>query len=270
LTPEKLFRLIRAKGLWKLFPTEVRFLFRFEQAAYDEVVYQLLADSGEYVRSLSDHHYRDVYHCQIAGSVLFAMRPNPQLYEALLENSLKIGDPSSCRDAVAAMLQVKSSGAVALDFLNTIEKYRYAANGDEIMARVFDMFYWLGTTPSSLLGNHAWPGYVIGTLYTLWFNHNVSPLSEKETGTGYPFTPPTPPEQAKHMADLILQKMLELFEANNTGQTARSISGILPSPTREEFAPFRERLLQAIQRAYASPDEYVRHRASLLDVRHPE
>jgi hypothetical protein len=270
VTPEMMFRLIRSKALWNLFPTEVRFLFRLDQPAYDEVVSQLLKDSGAYAQSLPNHHYRDVYHCQIGGSVLFAMRPNPQLYELLLESSLKIGDPSSCRDAVAAMLQIKSAGEVALDFLETIEKYRHAANGDEIMARIFDMFYWLGTTQSSLLGNHAWPGYMICTLYTLWFNRDLSRPSEKEAETGYLLTPPTPPEQAKHVAGLIVQKMLDLFEANNTGQTARSISGMLPSPTREEFAPFRELLLQAIRRAHASPDEYVRHRADLLDVRHSE
>lgn len=265
-----LFRLIRTKGVWNLFPTEVRFLFRLNQPAYDEVVSLLLADSGEYARSQPSHHYRDVYHGQIAGSVLFAMRPNPQLYELLLDSSLKIGDPSSCRDAVAAMLQVRASGEVALDFLGTIEKYRHHANADELISRVFDMFYWLGIGPGGLTMNRAWPGNSIYVLYAQWFHRLLMWPDERDPETGYPSTPPTTPEQARHVAGRILETMLELFEANNAGQTARTISALLPSPDREELAPFRERLLQAIQRAHASPDEYVRQRARNLDVGHVE
>ncbi len=265
-----LFRLIRTKGVWNLFPTEVRFLFRLNQPENDEVVSLLLADSGEYARSQPSHHFRDVYQCQIAGSVLFAMRPNPQLYELLLDSSLKIGDPSSCRDAVAAMLQVKSSGDVALDFLETIEKCRHHANADDLISRVFAMFYWLGTGPGGLTMNRAWPGYSIYVLYTQWFNRLLMWPDERDPETGYPSTPPTAPEQARYVAELILQKMLELFEASTTGPTAREISALLPPPDRPDLASYRERLLQAIQRAHASPDAYVRQRARNLDVGHTE
>jgi hypothetical protein len=237
---------------------------------YDEVVSLLLRDSGEYALSLPNHDFRDIYQCQVAGSMLFAIRPNPELYELLLESSLKIGDPSSCRDAVAAMLQVKSSADVALDLLDTIDKYRLHPNEDEFTSRIFDMFYWLGTSPGSLTVNGAWPGYVIYGLYDKWFNRLLMWPDEKDPETGYPSTPPTTREQAKYVAERILEKMLELFEANNTGQTARSISALLPSPNRDDLAPYRKRILQAIQHAYASPDEYIRHRAHLINVDHIE
>jgi hypothetical protein len=265
-----LFRVIRTKALWELFPTEVRFLFGLEQSAYDEVVRLLLADNGEYAQSLPSHHYRDVYQCQIAGSVLFAMRPNRQLYGLLLEGSLKIGDPSSCRDAVVAMLQVKASGEVALDFLGIIEKYRHRAHADELVSRVFAMFYWLGTGPGGLTINRAWPGYSIYSLYAQWFNQGLMWPDESDPETGYPSTPPTAPEQAKYIAERILETMLELFEANTVGQTAQTISALLPSPDRQDLALYRERLLQTIQRAHESPDEYMRQRARLLDVGHIE
>jgi hypothetical protein len=263
LSPETFYELIRQQGLGKLSPDKVRYLFSLDQSSYDEIIHLLLADNGDYARSQPNYHYTDGYKCQIAGCVLFALRPNPQLYHHVLAASLKIGDPSSCRDAVVALLQVKSPGDVAQAFLDLIDRHSHDPNTDEIVSRILDMFYWLGTSPNSLLTNNPWPGYAIQATYSIWFGKLLPWPGEKDPETtGYPLTPDTDPAQAQQVSLLILQKMLELFEANNANQTARSVISQLPLPDKEYLLPFRDRIIRALVSANTSSDEYVRQRVS--------
>ena len=80
--------------------------------------------------------------------------------------------------------------------------------------------------------------------------------------TGHPLTPPADRTRAKEVSLLIIEKMLDLIEENNTNQTARSVISKPPLPDKDYLTPYRERILRAYINGQSSSDEYVRHRAS--------
>lgn len=260
MSPEEIYHLIRDNNLFRLSVEIVDELRSMNQATYNEIVVHLLTDDGEYARSKEgyDGHYD--YRCQLEGCELFMLRPSAEIYHHVLDNSVRIGDPSSCEAAVVALLQIKAAHDVAVDFLELINKH---SGNDQVQSRIFNMFYWLGMRPEALSRNIAWPGRHGGHLYARWFGSNRSLMrGQTDPITGHPLTPSADPARAREVAQRIIEKMLELFEANNANQTARSIIGLLPDEDRDYLVPYRERIIRAYKSGQSSSDEYVRHRAS--------
>jgi hypothetical protein len=266
MTSQEYYELIQKEDLVGIPPADVTRLFKMSRSDYDDLVRKLLEDDGDYLKERGDYHYSDLYRCQIYGCVLFTIRPNPDLYEHVLAASLKIGDPSSCCDAVVALLQVKSPPEVAIDLLRLIDHYSLEDNADEMHCRIMGMFYWLGTSPKGLTRNNAWPGYATWVDYEILFNKTLLYPDEEGPETEKPLTPAADPVQAEQVSLMILEKMLDLFEENNANQTARSIIAGLPMPDAEYLQPYRDRIIRAFVSANSSSDEYVRQRVS--DSRH--
>jgi len=249
-TANEFFELIREKGLWTLSMSDARELFALDQPSYDAVVTLLMTDNGNYERSLHDYQYSDVWMCQMAGCHLFTLRPNLAVYETVLRGTLKIADPSSCRDPVDALLQVKSKGDVVLDFLKLIQLNKTDPDTDETNSRIFNMFY-------AMKYDRSWPEYHVYAL-----SQKYGEFLQQSNEMGHPSTPATAPDEALRISMLILETMLDLFEANNSNQTARVIIAWLTLSDKDHQGSYRERVIRAFTSASQSTDEYVRHRVS--------
>jgi|GEM_PF-3965093 len=263
LSPKEIYQLIQKRNLFQLQSEVIEELLNMDPATYDQVVVHLLTDDGEYSRSSEkyDGHYD--YHCQIQGCRLFMLRPSSDIYHHVLDNSYRIADPSSCEVAVVALLQTKAAHDVAVDLLGLINRYSDDTNADQKQSCIFSMFYWLGISPSALSQNIAWPGRNGGSIYAKWFNSRKGIYrGDTDPVTGHPTTPPADPIRATEVALLIVEKMLDVIEANSANQTARNIISQLPLPDKDYLKPYRDRIIRAYISAQSSSDEYVRHRAS--------
>lgn len=256
-TSYEFFELIRERGLWSLTIVDARELFALDQPSYDAVVALLMTDNGDYERSQSKYQYSDVWRCQMAGCHLFTLRPNLAAYETVLRGSLKIADPSLCRDPVDALLQVKSKADVVLDFLKLVDLNKTDPDTDETNSRIFSMFY-------GMKYDRARPEYTANALYKKQYGEYLQQSNGHDPETGYPSTPATDPDEATRVSGLIVETMLDLFEANNSNQTARVIIAWLTLLDKDSLLPYRVRVSRAFASASQSTDEYVRHR-----INHP-
>lgn len=255
-----MYYLIRDSNLLLLNQEVVDELLGMVQVTYDEVVVHLLTDDGEYARSCKSYNGYYDYKCQIDGCQLFILRPSNEIYHHVLESAHRIADPSSCEIVIVALLQIKAAHDVAVDLLELIEKY---SGVDKKQARIMQIFYWLGISPQALSRNLAWPGRNGHIIYEKWFDSNKGlARGDTDSVTGHPLTPRADPEKAKEIAVLIVQKMLDLIEANSANKTARSVISMLPLPNKDYLASCRERIMRVYETAQNSTDDYIRHRAA--------
>lgn len=111
------------------------------QPGYDEVVSLLLATPVPEHRHLRGPAYRAAYRSRVDGCILYALRPNPDLYPTVLAGALEIDDPSSVQYAVAALCRVQPPEKVAQDFLDIAEQ---AHDDWPQLERISFLFYYLG------------------------------------------------------------------------------------------------------------------------------
>lgn len=91
---------------------------------FEEVVWTLLTEpvpENEHLRGLE---YRNTYRHRIHGCILFAMRPIPRFYQALLSGALDIGDPTSINYGAFALRQVRAIEQIGSDLLEVLEQRR--------------------------------------------------------------------------------------------------------------------------------------------------
>jgi hypothetical protein len=225
---------------------QITALFDLKQQDYDTIVLHLLQIAGP---KLTER--------RVDACVLFAIRPNKALYPDILNRSLDIGDPSSSRDGVVALLQAKSADRVAADLLDAIDP-----SAEQRTACLLSMFYWMGFSPTALITNRTWPGYAVGSY--LWYLREKLSF-ERANIVNTPITPEADPEYAEQISLKIMMSMLDLFEENSANQIAReAIALLMPNPDYPDAV--QSRLKHMYELAKQSTDEYVRQRVGLYDI----
>jgi hypothetical protein len=236
-----LLEVVGAKGIF-LSREYTKALYSLEQGEYDQVVSYLLTEN-----------FPNTPTRRVNGCIFFTVRPNLALYPLVLAGTLDIDDPSSVRDGVVALLQVKSADNIAEDLLIQLEDA-----SDTQASRILSMFYWMGFEPQSLLRNNAWPGYTTD----VYFGFLAKELKFRSRHISkVRLTPEANREHAKDVSLRIISKMLALFEQNNANQTAREIISLL-YPNPDFPTDIQARIREMRRSARQSTDEYVRHRVS--------
>jgi hypothetical protein len=236
-----------------------------DQARDERIQNEIIVDCyGDYEIAAGWHCYLEDHltfpfkaRCSTEGCAWFAIRPNAELYLQLLQGATSVVNPSTCRDGVVALLQVKSPVEVAVDIHNRLD----IDAPDPHNSAIISMFYWLGYMPKALTRNNAWPGYAVKT--HLWILDDYSLIASGITTA--PLTPASDPARVDLVSRRVITTMLDLFENNSSNQTARGIIALL-APRLGYPDDLLPRIKSIYELAKKSTDDYVRHRVRQYKV----
>jgi len=232
---------ILQRDFWEFIPDDVALLANLSPADYAEVIRQLLAMPVQ-LAGLTDLAYRAAYRCRVTGCVLFTMRPQPSLYDAVLQGAFGIADPTSIKHGAAALVQVRPTPRAARD---VVQATMGLHPSDWLIEQSLSLLYWIGFTPRAL-HQQRMPELYAPPITALWIER-TRPLA-------------TPEEVTAVVLDIV-QYILDQFDQHPTGPVARASIALLTFLRPEEYPDdVAIRIIHGYQQAHGSSDEFVRGR----------
>ena len=229
------------RDFWDFTPDDLDVLASLRPADYAEVIRRLLA-MPVHIEGLSGLAYRAAYRCRVTGCVLFTMRPQPPLYDAVLQGAFGIADPTSIKHGAAALVQVRSTPQAARAVVQAAIALQPS---DWLIEQSLSLLYWIGFTPRRLQQQRM-PELYEPPITALWIERT---------------RPVVTPDEATAVAHDIVRYILEQFEQQSMGPVARASIALLTLLDPEDYPhDMAIHIIQAYQHAHVSRDNFVRGR----------